>query len=95
MAFTMTQTEKELFDRICILEERHERTSHEIMAQVRQNNEELYRLNEIVRSAIVKAVHELIEYLRQEDIHSLDEQEFAQEVERLIFEAEPNSYLPF
>lgn len=46
------------------------------------------RIENIVDTAITTAVHELIDYLRHDDIQSLDEQEFAAAVKQLIFNAD-------
>lgn len=49
----------------------------------------------IVETAITKAVHELIERLRYDDIQAIDEEEFAAAVRKLIFDADPGVQLPF
>lgn len=53
---------------------------------------ELNRLENTIDHAFLDAVHELLDYLRHEDIQSLDEEEFAKKVRELI-RAEPE--LPF
>lgn len=53
---------------------------------------ELSRLENTIDRAFLDAVHELLDYLRHEDIQSLDEEEFAKKVRDLI-RAEPE--LPF
>lgn len=91
----MTQTEKELTANINALEYRIAEVSNELIGIIKRNEYDLRRLEAIVESAIIKSVHELIEYLRQEDIQSLDEQEFAKKVKELIFESDPDNFLPF
>lgn len=91
----MTQTEKELTSKIYELEYRITQISNELLANIKRNEHALQCLKTVMESAITKAVHELIEYLRQEDIQALDEQEFAEAVDRLIWEADPDNYLPF
>lgn len=49
---------------------------------------QINRIENIVDTAITTAVHELIDYLRHDDIQSLNEQEFAAAVKRLIFDAD-------
>lgn len=49
----------------------------------------------VVEAAFSMAVHELIEYLRHNDIQSLNEEEFAAAVKRLILDEDPETYLPF
>ena len=51
------------------------------------NGSRISSLEEIVDAAIITAVHELIDYLRHDDIQALDEAEFAGKVKELIFEA--------
>lgn len=58
-------------------------------------NERIDRLEIIVETAITKAVHELIERLRYDDIQAIDEEEFAAAVRKLIFDADPGVQLPF
>ncbi len=53
---------------------------------------ELRRLENTIDHAFLDAVHELLDYLRHEDIQSLDEEEFAKRVRELIC-VEPE--LPF
>ncbi len=53
---------------------------------------ELSRLENTIDHAFLNAVHELIDYLRHEDIQSLDEEEFAKKVRELIH---TESELPF
>lgn len=55
---------------------------------------QINRIENIVDTAITTAVHELIDYLRHDDIQSLNEQEFAAAVKRLIFDAD-DVMLPF
>lgn len=45
---------------------------------------ELNRLENTIDHAFLEAVHELLDYLRHEDIQSLDEEEFAKKVRELI-----------
>lgn len=56
---------------------------------------EIERINNIVSAATTAAVHELIEYLRSNDIQDLDEEEFSARVQELIFNADPMAQLPF
>ena len=44
---------------------------------------ELRRLENTIDHAFLDAVHELLDYLRHEDIQSLDEEEFAKRVREL------------
>ena len=68
---------------------------HNIMqGMVGSANERIDRLEIIVETAITKAVHELIERLRYDDIQAIDE-EFAAAVRKLIFDADPGVQLPF
>ena len=53
---------------------------------------ELRRLENTIDHAFLDAVHELLDYLRHEDIQSLDEEEFAKRVREFIC-VEPE--LPF
>lgn len=57
--------------------------------------ERVNRLDDIVEAAITTAVHELIDYLRHDDIQNLDEAEFADAVKKLIYKAEEEAVLPF
>ena len=69
---------------------------HNIMqGMVGSANERIDRLEIIVETAITKAVHELIERLRYDDIQAIDEEEFAAAVRKLIFDADPGVQLPF
>lgn len=56
---------------------------------------EIECINNIVSAATTAAVHELIEYLRSNDIQDLDEEEFSARVQELIFNADPMAQLPF
>lgn len=56
---------------------------------------EIERINSIVSAAITTAVHELIEYLRYNDIQTINEEEFSVKVHELIFNADPMAYVPF
>lgn len=56
---------------------------------------EIERINIIVGAAITTAVHELIEYLRCNDIQDINEKEFSDRVHELIFGVDPSAYLPF
>lgn len=56
---------------------------------------EIERINSIVGAAITTAVHELIEYLRYNDIQTINEEEFSVKVHELIFNADPMAYVPF
>lgn len=56
---------------------------------------EIERINNIVSAATTAAVHELIEYLRSNDIQDLDEEEFSARVQELIFNADPMAQMPF
>lgn len=69
---------------------------HNIMqGMVGSANERIDRLEIIVETAITKAVHELIERLRYDDIQAIDEEEFAAAVRKLIFDADPGVQLLF
>lgn len=69
---------------------------HNIMqGMVGSANERIDRLEIIVETAITKAVHELIERLRYDDIQAIDEEEFTAAVRKLIFDADPGVQLPF
>lgn len=57
-------------------------------------NGQINRIENIVDAAITTAAHELIDYLRHDDIQNLNEQEFAAAVKRLIFDAD-DVILPF
>lgn len=66
-----------------------------LKGKVKYHDSEFERINAIMEAAITTAVHELIQYLKQADIQSLDEQEFSEAVKKLIWDADPNSYFPF
>lgn len=91
----MTETETYLLERVGNLACQIDQLTSEMRVRISSHDEELKRLEAIMDAAISKAVHELIEYLRYEDIQSLDEKEFAVEVKRLIWDADPQAYLPF
>lgn len=95
-------TEVELENRLACLERRVQ--ANEEASNASYNNthvrllnltERVNRLNDIVEAAITTAVHELIDYLRHDDIQNLDEAEFADAVKGLIFKAEEETILPY
>ena len=61
--------------------------SEDLRGRISTNGSRISSLEEIVDAAIITAVHELIDYLRHDDIQALDEAEFAGKVKELIFEA--------
>lgn len=85
-------TAEEMEGRIGALEAAINGGYTELRRRVCDQNERISRLETVVEAAITTAVHELIDYLRHDDIQSLDEQEFTEAVKRLIFEAD---VLPF
>lgn len=68
--------------------QRQEIMLHELMEKNRESKREL-------AAYITKAVHELIERLRYDDIQAIDEEEFAAAVKKLIFDADHGVQLPF
>ena len=81
---------------------------HELMEKNRESKRELAAYHNIMQGMvgsaneridrleiITKAVHELIERLRYDDIQAIDEEEFAAAVRKLIFDADPGVQLPF
>lgn len=69
-----------------------EQLQHLTNTRLDYQTNELSRLENTIDHAFLDAVHELLDYLRHEDIQSLDEEEFAKKVRELI-RAEPE--LPF
>lgn len=67
--------------------------SNDLRGRILKNGARISSLEEVVDSAITTAVHELIDYLRHDDIQALDETEFAGRVKELIFES--RDLLPF
>lgn len=67
----------------------------EMTNRLNSHQNEIERIRSIVDEAIITSVHELIEYLRCNDIQDLDEEEFSVRVRRLIFDADPAYCLPF
>jgi len=73
----------------------------ERLAQLRQDverrlnfhAEEISRLDNIIQAATTTAVHELIDYLRHDDIQSLDEEEFSRKIRDLLWDE--STALPF
>lgn len=94
-------TETELENRLTYLEQMSQTnetainaTHNDVRARYLNLNEHINRLDDIVEAAITTAVHELIDYLRHDDIQNLDEAEFADAVKKLICKAEED-VLPF
>lgn len=95
-------TEVELEARLAYLEQKIQtneaaiNVSHsDTRARYLNLTERVNRLDDIVEAAITTAVHELIDYLRHDDIQNLDEAEFADAVKKLICKAEEEAVLPF
>lgn len=83
----------DLESKMCVHENAINTGYNELRRRVVDQNERIGRIENIVDAAITTAVHELIDYLRHDDIQSLDEQEFAESVKRLIFDVD--MVLPF
>lgn len=58
--------------------------SDDLRRKISTNGSRISSLEEIVDAAITTAVHELIDYLRHDDIQALDEAEFASKVKELM-----------
>ena len=68
---------------IRLIEER----SNDLDKRIFDNHSKITTLEEVVDAAITTAVHELIDFLRHDDIQALDEAEFADKVKALIYDA--------
>lgn len=98
-------TNEELLDRIASVEAMASEALNNVQTimqrvagmnnRLNSQQNEIERINNIVSAAISVAVHELIEYLRCNDIQDLDEEEFSVRIHELIFNADPMAYLPF
>lgn len=91
----------DIYERIGRLECRLENTQRDLgtaIEQSRQHTEGLLSQQTDVENkidiALTTAVHELIEYLRYQDIQALDEEEFLLRVRELI-RVEQDEHLPF
>jgi len=72
----------------------HDAMINELFRRLNNSEAELERISAALNAAITTAVHELIDFLRYEDIQALDEDEFVARVRELISASEPCS-LPF
>lgn len=91
----------DIYEKLSRLECRLENTRGDLGTAIEQNRrhtEELFSQQTDVENkidiALTTAVHELIEYLRYQDIQALDEEEFLLRVRELI-RVEQDEHLPF
>ena len=96
------QQVEELYDYIRYSQTRADKNETELSNYVSEMRESIHNLEDeieitkkLVETAITKAVHELIEYLRCNDIQALDEEEFREKVKKLILDEEGAFYMPF
>jgi len=66
---------------------------YRVNEKVNRLEDEINRRDNAVQTAIMTAVHELIDYLRHDDIQFLDEEEFSKRIKDLLWE-QPTE-LPF
>ena len=91
----------DIYEKLGRLECRLENTRGDLGTAIEQNRrhtEELFsqqtEVDNEIDIALTTAVHELIEYLRYQDIQALDEEEFLLRVRELI-RVEQDEHLPF
>jgi len=82
-----------LFGKISQVEGETREALQEQRAYISHLRAEVERLERIMETAIATAVHELIDYLRHDDIQSLDEEEFFIKIRDLLWDE--STALPF
>lgn len=81
----------EIINRLISLEDRVYSNQHEMKNRDDYQEAEIQRLNNTLEDTIPTIVHMLLDRLKQQDIQEIDEQEFAMQVNELLF----GVYLPF